>query len=99
MASLTTTSVRALGATEVPDRPERVVSVSSTEQDLLPLGVVPIAATQWYVEEPNAVWSWATEQLGAAEVEVLVVADGINFERIIELEPDLFIGTKRRSHR
>ena len=85
------------GTTTVPAEPERVVSVGLTEQDvLLELGVVPVATTEWYGEQPGAVWPWAeptAEELGGAEPEVLSAADGIDFEAVAALEPDLIVGT------
>jgi iron complex transport system substrate-binding protein len=82
------------GETTVPEQPERVVSVGYTEQDiLLQLGVTPIAVTDWYGDQPNATWPWATELLGDAEPEVLSLQDGFEFEKIAALEPDLIVGT------
>lgn len=83
-----------LGETVVEEAPERVVVVGLTEQDiLLELGVTPVAVTEWYGEQPYATWPWAQELLGDAQPEVLSQADGIEFERIAGLEPDLIIGT------
>ncbi|MFC7495845.1 MULTISPECIES: iron-siderophore ABC transporter substrate-binding protein [unclassified Nocardioides] len=83
-----------LGETVVPEAPERVVSVGLTEQDvLLELGVTPVAVTEWYGEQPHATWPWAQDLLGDAEPVVLSQSDGIEFEKIAELEPDLIIGT------
>lgn len=83
-----------LGETVIEEAPERVVSVGLTEQDvLLELGVTPIAVTEWYGEQPHATWPWAQDLLGDAEPEVLSQSDGIEFERIAALEPDLIIGT------
>jgi iron complex transport system substrate-binding protein len=82
------------GETTVPAPPERVVSVGVTEQDiLLELGVVPVAVTEWYGEQPSATWPWAQPLLDGAEPEVLSVADGFELERIAALEPDLIVGT------
>ena len=82
------------GTTTVPEQPNRVVVVGLTEQDvLLELGVVPIATTEWYGEQPNAVWPWASDLLEGAEPELLSVADGLEFEKIASLEPDLIVGT------
>ncbi len=83
-----------LGATTVDVEPKRVVVVGLTEQDaLLALGVTPVGVTEWYGEQPFATWPWATEALGEAEPEVLSQADGLQLERIAELDPDLIIGT------
>ena len=82
------------GETTVEAEPARVVSVGYTEHDtLLQLGVVPVAVTDWYGDQPFATWPWAQELLGDAEPEVLDLSDGFQFERIAALEPDLIVGT------
>lgn len=81
------------GATTVPQRPKRIVSVGLTEQDtVLALGYKPIATTEWYGEQPYAVWPWARAALGHAKPTVLQNADGFEFERIAALRPDLILG-------
>lgn len=83
-----------LGETVIEQAPERVVVVGLTEQDiLLELGVTPVAVTEWYGEQPYATWPWAQDLLGDEKPEVLSQADGIEFEKIAALEPDLIIGT------
>ncbi|KQQ01580.1 MULTISPECIES: ABC transporter substrate-binding protein [unclassified Rathayibacter] len=82
------------GETVIPAEPQRVVVVGLTEQDiLLELGVTPIATTEWYGEQPYAVWPWATDLLGDAEPTVLDQTDGPEYEKIASLEPDLIVGT------
>lgn len=82
------------GSTTVPSAPERIAVVGLTEQDIvLALGQVPIAITEWYGDQPSAVWPWAQERLGGAEPTVLSVADGFQLEKIAGLKPDLIIGT------
>ncbi len=82
------------GETVIPAEPQRIVVVGLTEQDiLLELGVTPIATTEWYGEQPYAVWPWATELLGDAEPTVLHTTDGLEYEKIASLAPDLIIGT------
>ena len=82
------------GETVVPEEPKRVVSVGVTEQDvLLQLGVVPVAVTEWYGEQPDATWPWAHDLLDGAHPEVLQTADGFEFEKIAALKPDLIVGT------
>lgn len=82
------------GSAEITEEPERVLTVGLTEQDaLLKLGVVPIATTEWFGERPGAIFPWAQDELGdAAMPEVLSFADGIQFERIAALQPDLILG-------
>lgn len=82
------------GETVIPSEPQRVVVVGITEQDiLLELGVPPIATTEWYGEQPYAVWPWATDLLHGAEPTVLQTGDGFEFEKIASLSPDLIVGT------
>ena len=63
------------------------------EQDsLLALGIVPVGTTEWYGEHPGAIFPWAEEALGDAPVpEVLPFDDGIQFEKIAALRPDLIL--------
>jgi hypothetical protein len=57
------TVTHAFGTTFVPAPPKRVVSAGFTEQDdLLALGVVPIATTEWFGDEPYAAWPWGAVQ-------------------------------------
>ena len=82
------------GVTTVPERPRRIVVVGLTEQDtVLELGYKPIATTEWYGEQPSAVWPWAQEKLGGAKPTVLSTTDGFQFEKVASLQPDLIIGT------
>ncbi|MFB2600282.1 iron-siderophore ABC transporter substrate-binding protein [Herbiconiux sp. P17] len=82
------------GETVVPAEPQRIVVVGLTEQDiLLELGVTPIATTEWYGEQPYATWPWAQELLGDAEPTVLDQTDGLEYEKIAALKPDLIVGT------
>ena len=82
------------GETSVPSQPKRIAVVGLTEQDIvLALGQVPIATTEWYGEQPSAVWPWAQDKLGGAKPTVLSTADGFQFEKIAALKPDLIIGT------
>jgi iron complex transport system substrate-binding protein len=82
------------GSTTIESEPERVVVVGLREQDaLLALGVVPVATTEWYGKHPGAIFPWARDELGDAEPpEVLSDRDGIQFEKIAALRPDLILG-------
>jgi iron-siderophore transport system substrate-binding protein len=81
------------GSTTIEKAPERVVVAGLREQDaLLALGVVPVGTTEWYGEHPGAIFPWAKEALGdAPEPEVLDFTDGLEFERIAGLRPDLIV--------
>ncbi|BBW99220.1 iron ABC transporter substrate-binding protein [Mycolicibacterium moriokaense] len=82
------------GETRVPAPPKRVVSAGLTEQDdLLAVGVVPIAVTDWFGGEPFGVWPWAQPKLGGAQPVVLNLVDGIAVDQIAALRPDLIVAT------
>lgn len=87
-----TTVKHLFGETKIPKPPTRVVSAGYTEQDdLLALGVVPIAVTDWFGGEPFAVWPWAQQKLGGAQPAVLNLTDGIQVDQIGALKPDLIV--------
>ena len=82
------------GETKVPAPPKRVVSAGFTDQDdLLAVGVVPIAVTNWWGDQPFGVWPWALPKLGGAQPEVLDLTNGIQIDRIAALKPDLIVAT------
>jgi iron complex transport system substrate-binding protein len=82
------------GDTKIPAPPKRVVTAGFTEQDdLLAVGVVPIAVTDWFGGEPFGVWPWAQPKLGGAQPVVLSLNDGIQVDQIAALKPDLIIAT------
>src|SRR6185312_813786 len=82
------------GETAVPAPPKRVVSAGLTGQDdLLAVGVVPIAVTNWWGDQPFGVWPWAQSKLGGAQPEVLDLGNGIQIDRIAALKPDLIVAT------
>ncbi|HYJ56021.1 MAG TPA: ABC transporter substrate-binding protein [Mycobacterium sp.] len=84
----------AFGETKVPATPKRVVSAGLTDHDdLLALGVVPIAVTDWFGGEPFGVWPWALPRLGGAQPVVLSLADGVQIDQIAALKPDLIVAT------
>jgi len=84
----------AFGETTIPEPPKRVVSAGFTGQDdLLALGVVPIAVTNWFGDQPFGVWPWALPKLGNAKPVVLKLDNGIQVQQIAALKPDLIVAT------
>ena len=82
------------GETRIPAPPKRVVSAGFTEQDdLLAVGVVPIAVTDWFGGAPFGVWPWAQPKLGGAQPVLLNLNDGIQVDQIASLKPDLIVAT------
>lgn len=82
------------GETKIAAPPKRVVSAGFTEQDdLLAVGVVPIAITNWWGDQPFGVWPWARQKLGSAQPAVLSLDNGLEFDKIAALKPDLIVAT------
>lgn len=83
------------GETTVAASPERIVTVGLVEQDvLLALGVAPVATTEWFGEQPGAIFPWAMDELealGAPIPESIGSADAINFEAVAGQDPDLIV--------
>jgi iron complex transport system substrate-binding protein len=81
------------GSTTIESKPERVVVAGLREQDaLLALGVVPVATTDWFGEHPGSIFPWAEDELGDAEVPVVLTQeDGLQIEKIAAQRPDLIV--------
>lgn len=83
------------GSTTVESAPQRIVTVGLKEQDdCVALGVVPVGSTTWFdLGKSKLFGPWAKAALaGAPEPTVLTDNDGIQFEKVAELQPDLIIG-------
>lgn len=81
------------GSTTLDSVPERVVSVGYNEHDfLLALGVVPVGLRDWYGDQPNSVWPWGQDALGDATPGQVAGEDGLDYEAIAAMEPDVIVG-------
>lgn len=88
----TVTIKHAFGEAAISAPPSRVVSAGLTEQDdLLAVGVVPIAVTNWFGDQPSGVWPWAEQALGTAKPALLNLDNGIQLDAIAKLKPDLIV--------
>jgi iron complex transport system substrate-binding protein len=88
------TITHAFGETTIAQPPKRVVCAGFTGQDdLLALGIVPVAVTNWFGDQPFGVWPWAQAKLGAAKPVVLSLDNGIQTKQISGLKPDLIVAT------
>lgn len=83
------------GTTDIPAKPERIVTVGFHEQDwLYAMGIAPIAVREWYAGYDFATWPWADDARKAANAEPTVLGSGdLNMEAIALLNPDLIIAT------
>jgi iron complex transport system substrate-binding protein len=87
----------ALGETEVPLNPQRIVAITGQMDldSLLALGVKPIAAGDYNRSGPDQ--PFAPYQASMTDgIEALPVAPQTNFERLVLLKPDLIIGQRGR---
>lgn len=83
----------AMGSTEIPERPERVVVLDTGELDsVLSLGVTPVGAVTTAVSEEFL--SYLADD--AEGVEVVGTISEPNLEAIAGLEPDLILSSKMR---
>jgi len=92
-AAFPRTVEHAMGTTDIPARPERVVVLDTGELDsVLSLGVTPVGAVTTAVSQ--AFLSYLAE--GAADVEVVGTIAEPNLEAIAALQPDLILSNKVR---
>jgi iron complex transport system substrate-binding protein len=79
------------GETTITEAPQRIVAIGYIEQDfLLALGITPVAVRYWYGDEADTVRSWAVDQVeGEAPVVLNMPFGQLNFEAILNLQPDL----------
>jgi len=86
----------AMGVTDIPDHPQRVVILTNEGTEaLLHLGVVPVGAAQSWDGDP-----WYDHLAGPlADTVALGTESAVNLELVAALEPDLIIGTKVRQEK
>jgi iron complex transport system substrate-binding protein len=86
----------AMGTTEVPDAPQRIVVLTNEGTEaLLAVGIKPAGAVRSWVGNP-----WYTHISPLMEgVEVVGEESAVNLEVIAALEPDLIIGNKVRQEK
>ena len=86
----------AMGVTEVPDSPQRIVVLTNEGTEaLLAAGITPVGAVRAWLGDP-----WYAHIAGEM-VDVTVVGEesAVNLEAIAALEPDLIIGNKTRQEK
>jgi iron complex transport system substrate-binding protein len=86
----------AMGVTEVPDNPQRIVVLTNEGTEaLLAVGVKPVGAVKSWLGDP-----WYDHITADMEgVEVVGEESAVNLEIIAALQPDLIIGNKTRQEK
>lgn len=83
----------AMGTTEVPDEPQRVVILTNEGTEaLLALGVTPVGAVNSWNGDPW--WDHIADKMGDAQP--VGKESAVNLELIAALQPDLILGNKLR---
>lgn len=83
----------AMGKTEIPGKPERVIVLTNEGiEALLAVGVKPVGAVKAFTGDPW--YDHLKDQLKG--VEVVGTEQEVNVEKIAALKPDLIIGNKIR---
>ena len=89
----TRTVSHAMGETEVPENPEKVVILTNEGTEaLLAMDVTPVGAVQSWLGDPW--YDHISDQMEG--VEVVGTESEVNLEAVAALEPDLIIGNKLR---
>lgn len=92
-ATFPRTIEHAMGATEIPERPERVVVLDTGELDsAISLGVTPVGAVRAPVEE--GFLDYLSEE--TADTELVGAIDAVNLEAVAALRPHLILSSKLR---
>lgn len=87
----------ALGETVIEEKPERVATISWANHDIaLALGVVPVGFSEanYGVIDGSRLLPWTKarlEELGAAEPNLFMDSDGLDFEAISDSDPDIIL--------
>ncbi|MDX8354783.1 ABC transporter substrate-binding protein [Cognatiyoonia sp. IB215182] len=77
------------GTTVIPEPPQRIASVDYNGADnLLALGIQPVAIRYWYGDYDQAVWPWAQPLL---TTQPQVLGRRLNFEDVAASEPDVIL--------
>lgn len=77
------------GETLIEAQPERIATVDfAGADDLLAMGVQPVAIRYWYGDQEGALWPWAAPKL-TAQPEIL--RGEINYEQIAAADPDIIL--------
>ncbi|MGB3336872.1 MAG: iron-siderophore ABC transporter substrate-binding protein [Devosia sp.] len=83
----------AMGVTDVPDNPQRIVVLTNEGTEaLLAIGITPVGAVKSWLGDP-----WYDHIVGdMADVTVVGEESAVNLELLVALEPDLIIANKSR---
>lgn len=90
-----TVSGGAFGDATVQEAPKRVVTLGWSDQDVaVALGVKPVGVYDIGPDFPQGIGPWGATQLAGAKPVKLSFSDGIPFEKIAALRPDLILAVQ-----
>jgi iron complex transport system substrate-binding protein len=85
----------AFGDTTVKTAPKRVVALGWSDQDVaVALGVKPVGVYDIGPDFPQGIGPWGADKLEGAKPTKLSLSDGIPFEKIAALRPDLILAVQ-----
>jgi iron complex transport system substrate-binding protein len=85
----------AFGDATVQEAPKRVVTLGWSDQDVaVALGVKPVGVYDIGPDFPLGIGPWAADRLEGAKPQKLSLSDGIPFEKIAALRPDLILAVQ-----
>ncbi|MBF6619017.1 MAG: iron-siderophore ABC transporter substrate-binding protein [Patulibacter sp.] len=85
----------AFGSATIEQAPQRVVTIGWSDADVaLALGVKPVGTFDIGPDFPKGVGPWAAERFGDETPELLKLTDGLPFEKIAALRPDLIVAVQ-----
>ena len=92
-AAFPRTIEHAMGTTEIPERPERVVVLDTGELDFtIALGATPVGAVRAPVEE--GFLDYLSQE--TTDTELVGTIDAVNLEAVAALQPDLILSSELR---
>ncbi|MGB0662181.1 MAG: iron-siderophore ABC transporter substrate-binding protein [Pontibacterium sp.] len=77
------------GKTVIETQPQRVATLDySGADDLLALGIQPVAIRYWYGDFPKTLWPWASDYLNTQPT---VIGRSIDYEALAAARPDVIL--------
>lgn len=79
----------ALGAVEIPARPQRIVTLGSEKQVVLALGLTPVGVAKSFYGD--GVEPFLADDVAGKDITLLNTASGVPYEQVAALRPDVIL--------